>query len=133
MSPIKTEPASAEQSHSNPSLASARGEGSEATFQLQEESDLERRFRKLVAEWEAKVAHLSSTTARMQHPSYREIIALGPAVLPLLLRELEQRPNHWFSALRSLTGADPVPLSDRGNISPMTEAWIKWGKEHGYL
>jgi len=133
MSPIKTEPASAEQSHGNPSLPSARGEGSEARSQLEDESDLERKFRELVAEWEAKVAPLSSSTARVQHPCYRAIIALGPAVLPLLLRELEQRPNHWFSALRSLTGADPVSPSDRGKIGPMTEAWIKWGKEHGYL
>ena len=46
---------------------------------------------------------------------------------------LEQRPNHWFAALRSLTGADPVPLADRGRIRAMTEAWGTWGKEHGYL
>jgi hypothetical protein len=95
--------------------------------------DLERRFRKLVANWQAEVAALSSTTARVQHPSYLAIVALGPDVVPLLLRELEQRPNHWFAALKSLTGADPVPRPDRGRIGPMTEAWITWGKEHGYL
>jgi len=80
-----------------------------------------------------EVAPLSSSTARVQHPAYREIIALGPAAVPLLLRELEQRPNHWFAALKSLTGIDPVPPSDRGRIGPMTEAWITWGKEHGFL
>jgi hypothetical protein len=95
--------------------------------------ELDQRFRKLVAEWESKVAVLSSTTARVQHPSYQAIVALGPGVVPLLLRELEQRPNHWFAALKSLTGADPVPPSDRGRIGPMTEAWIRWGKEHGHL
>jgi len=120
MSPTKTEPAS-----TGPSL--------ETRSQLQNDPDLERRFRELVVEWQAEVAPLSSTTARVQHPSYREIITLGPAVVPLLLRELEQRPNHWFAALKSLTGADPVAPSDRGKIGPMTEAWIKWGKEHGYL
>jgi hypothetical protein len=95
--------------------------------------DIERRFRELVDEWQADVAHLSSTTARVQHPSYREIIALGPAAVPLLLRELERRPNHWFAALRSLTGADPVASADRGHLERMAQAWIKWGKEHGYL
>jgi hypothetical protein len=95
--------------------------------------ELERRFRKLVANWQAEVAALSSTTARVRHPSYLAIVALGPEVVPLLLRELEQRPNHWFAALKSLTGADPVAPRDRGRIGPMANAWINWGKEHGYL
>ncbi len=91
--------------------------------------DLERRFRELVNEWQADVAPLSSTTARVQHPAYRRVIALGPAVVPLLLRELERRPNHWFAALRALTGADPIARADRGHLGPMAEAWIGWGKE----
>jgi hypothetical protein len=94
---------------------------------------LERRFRELADEWQAAVAHLSSTTARVQHPAYREIIALGSAVVPLLLRELERRPNHWFAALRALTGADPVSPADRGDLGAMADAWIKWGKERGSL
>jgi hypothetical protein len=95
--------------------------------------DLERRFRELVDEWQAAVAPLSSTSARVQHPAYRQIIALGPAVVPLLLRELERRPNHWFAALRTLTGADPVALADRGHLGSMAAAWVKWGKERGHL
>jgi hypothetical protein len=72
-------------------------------------------------------------TARLRHRAYGEIIALGPAVVPLLLRELEHQPNHWFAALRSLTGEDPVPASERGRIGPMTAAWLKWGRDRGYL
>ena len=97
------------------------------------DSDVEEVFHKLVAEWETSVAPLSSTTARVKHPAYQRIIALGQAAVPLLLRELEERPNHWFAALRTLTGADPVAPADRGKIRPMTEAWLTWGKEHGYL
>ncbi len=120
MSPAKTVPASAEPPH-------------QAEDPLPKDTELERRFQERVAEWRAGVAHLSSSTARVQHPAYRAITAMGPAVVPLLLRELQQRPNHWFAALRSLTGADPVAPSDRGRIGPMTEAWVRWGKEHGYL
>ena len=105
--------------------------GLQARFAHENDSVLEQRFRRLVAEWEAQVARLSSMTVRLRHRAYREIIALGPAVVPLLLQELEQRPNHWFAALRSLTGEDPVPPSERGRIGPMTEAWIKWGKDRG--
>jgi hypothetical protein len=120
MSRTNAEPASADQCH-------------QANSQPDKDHDIERRFRQLVAEWQRDVAALSSTTARVQHPSYRAIIALGPPVVPLLLRELEQRPNHWFAALRSLTGADPVSPSDRRRLGPMTDACVKWGKEHGYL
>jgi hypothetical protein len=97
------------------------------------EFDLERAFRQLVAEWRSAVAHLSSTTRRVQHPAYRGIIALGSQVVPLLLRELKARPDHWFAALRALTGIDPVPPVDRGKMAAMTEAWVHWGEEHGYL
>ncbi len=97
------------------------------------DSDVEEVFHKLVAEWKAAVAPLSSTTARVKHPAYQEIIALGQAAVPLLLRELAARPNHWFAALRTLTGADPVAPANRGKIGPMTEAWLTLGKEHGYL
>jgi hypothetical protein len=120
MSPTRTEA---------PSAKPSGPVGSERTG----DPGLEKRFRELVEEWQAGVAAVSSTTARVQHPAYRQIIALGPAVVPLLLRELERRPNHWFAALRSLTGADPVAPADRGRLGPMAEAWIKWGKERGYL
>ncbi len=118
-------PAKSESSTADPCL--------QARSPLPKDPDLEQRFRRLVAEWEAEVAPLFSMTARLRHRAYREIIALGPAVVPLLLRELEQRPNHWFAAHRSLTGDDPVPASDRGRIGPMTEAWIQWGRDRGYL
>ena len=39
----------------------------------------------VTAQPRAEVAPLSSSTARVQHPAYRAIIALGPAVVPLLL------------------------------------------------
>jgi hypothetical protein len=90
-------------------------------------------FRKLVAEWKAAVAPLSSTTARVNHPAYQKIIALGQAAIPLLLRELQEQPNHWFAALRALTGADPVEPSDRGKVGPMADAWLRWGKTNAYL
>jgi hypothetical protein len=120
MSPTRTEIPSAKPP--NPAGSSPTGD-----------PDLERRFRELADEWQADVAPLSSTTARVQHPAYRQIVELGPAVVPLLLRELERRPNHWFAALRALTGADPVAPADRGRLGVMAEAWIKWGRERGYL
>jgi hypothetical protein len=63
---------------------------------------------------------------------YQEITSLGPEVVPLLLRDLEENHTHWFGALRSITGVNPVPASVGGNIPKMVEAWLSWAKDNGY-
>jgi hypothetical protein len=68
----------------------------------------------------------------ISHPTYREIIGLGEEVIPLLLGQLEREPDFWFAALRELSGDDPVNESDRGHLERMTDAWLRWGREHGY-
>jgi hypothetical protein len=91
----------------------------------------EERFRLLADEWRRGVGPLSSASKIVQHPAYQAIIALGPDVVPFILRELEREPDHWFAALRAITGADPVTPEDRGRMDRMAAAWIRWGREHG--
>ena len=93
---------------------------------------VEQHFRRLADAWHKAVAHHSSTTIRNNHPAYQEIIALGPDVIPLLLRDMEQNETHWFHALRQITGANPIPESAAGNIPLMVEAWLRWAKDQGY-
>lgn len=93
---------------------------------------IEARFRRLAAAWTAETAYVSSTSDLVAHPAFQEIVGMGPAVIPLLLRELEKGTGHWHRALRRITGADPVPSADRGNVAKAAEAWLRWGKEHGY-
>jgi hypothetical protein len=93
---------------------------------------VEEYFRRLEAAWRADTAHLSSTTKIVSHPAYQEILRMGKAVVPLMLRDLEERPRLWVWALPDITGADPVPEADRGNIAKMSEAWLHWGRENGY-
>lgn len=93
--------------------------------------DLEDRFQQLAAEWRRDVWPLSSVSKIVQHPSYQAIIALGRDVVPLILRELERQPDHWFAALRALTGADPIATEDRGRMERMAAAWLRWGRENG--
>jgi hypothetical protein len=94
---------------------------------------LRERFNRLVAQWRDETQILSSTTSKAMHPAYQQIIGLGPEALPLILKELSERPSHWFWALKSITGEDPVPPADAGNIRQMAQAWLRWGREHGYL
>lgn len=93
-----------------------------------ESSTIETQFLDLAQQWKAAVALLSSTSAMIAHPAYRAIINLGPPVVPLLLRELEQGPVHWFEALHAITGEDPVPPEDWGKVQAMADAWVRWGR-----
>src|SRR5437667_12266943 len=90
------------------------------------------RFRRLEATWLADVGYSSSSTALRSHPAFQEIIGLGDAVVPLMLRDLQVRPRLWVWALPHITGDDPVPASDRGNIAKMSEVWLRGGHEPGY-
>jgi hypothetical protein len=93
---------------------------------------LEETFQRLANVWQKAVAHLSSSNKRESHPAYREIIALGPAAVPMMLRDLEINHRHWFAALTAVTGANPVAEEDAGKILKMIDVWLNWGKQKGY-
>jgi hypothetical protein len=92
----------------------------------------EERFRRLEAAWTAATGYLSSSTDIVEHRAFQEIIQMGEGVVPLMLRDLQERPRLWVWALPEITGANPVSASDAGNIARMSEAWLRWGREHGY-
>jgi hypothetical protein len=89
-------------------------------------------FQELAERWREERGPTSSTTDMALCPSYQRIIGMGPAAVPLLLRELELRPDHWFWALKSITGADPVPPASRGKVREMARLWLEWGRNQGY-
>jgi hypothetical protein len=93
---------------------------------------VEEKFHRLAATWKKAVALLSSSRARESHPAYLDIIALGPSVVPLLLRDLEANETHWFTALSRITGVNPIPDADAGNVPNMAKAWLDWARETGY-
>jgi hypothetical protein len=96
------------------------------------EETLVERFRRLAAVWNAETAFVSSSSDLVAHPAFQEIVGMGSAIIPLLLGELENRTGHWHRALRQITGADPVPPADKGNMDKAAEAWLRWGREQGY-
>lgn len=88
-------------------------------------------FQALAEAWRRDVQFLSSVTEMVLHPAYQRIIGMGAEAVPLLLHELERKPDHWFWALHAITGADPVKSEDRGKLRKMAEAWLRWGREQG--
>ena len=98
-----------------------------------QEADCLIKFQELKAIWNADTAILSSITEIAMHPAYQQIIGMGRNAIPLILAEMKETPGHWFWALKSITGEDPVLPKQRGRIKEMTEAWINWGRAQGYI
>ncbi|MCX5890935.1 MAG: hypothetical protein NTY36_16030 [Deltaproteobacteria bacterium] len=94
---------------------------------------LQMKFKRLLTEWKQQSVFLSSATAMAMLPSYQGIIGMGEPVLPLILNELKDRPAHLFWALRAISGIDPVPQEDKGNIGKMMEAWLNWGRQKRFI
>ena len=99
------------------------------------EFNLEQVFESLATQWREDTEHMSNLNKACKHFAYQQIIGMGKVaprlILPLLLRELELRPDHWFWALHEITNEDPPQQDD--DFDSATDAWIAWGKEKGYL
>ena len=88
---------------------------------------------RLLVRWRNETAYQSSSTAITGHPAYLELIALGPAALPFLFRDLEQTGDgHLSKALTAISGAHPIPAEERGQIRKIAETWLGWVRENGY-
>ncbi len=84
------------------------------------------RFNLSVSMYESQTAMISGDTSDNHY--YQAIIDEGAAVLPLIYENLRSKNNlvHWYPALRAITGANPVPLDDRGFVKKMDAHWINW-------
>ncbi|BDA67387.1 hypothetical protein RIVM261_081520 [Rivularia sp. IAM M-261] len=95
-------------------------------------TDIETSFLELAEQWRRETGVLSVTSKISMHPAYQRIIGMGQPVVPLIMRELEREPDHWFWALTAITGANPVKEKQRGRLDQMAQAWLAWGRENGY-
>lgn len=98
--------------------------------------DLQERFAQLVALWKDKSRHMSNSAQMAMLKPYQQIIGLGEPAVPLILRELQREPDHWFWALEAITQVNPVkpvPTEVMGRVQQMADACIVWGKKQGYL
>lgn len=91
----------------------------------------EQEFPELAEQWRRDTRFSSSLVEMVLHPAYQRIIGLGGAALPLLLRELQREPDHWFWALRAISGEDPA--ASTSTIDDARDGWLKWGTSQGYI
>ena len=99
---------------------------------IQAEDWILQKFHRLASQWKEERGPLSSARQMAEHPTYQEIIKMGRSAIPFLLAELEREPDHWFLALHTITGANPVSETNRGRVREMAQDWISWGRERGY-
>ena len=90
-------------------------------------------FHSVREEWLQERPRGADVAGMIAHPAYQRIIQMGQDAIPLILQELQKRPDHWFPALHTITGANPVPEVAQGNLTKMTDAWLYWGRQNGYL
>jgi hypothetical protein len=94
---------------------------------------LEAKFRQLADAWRRETMADSSITRAAMNPNYQRIIGMGPAALPIILKELRDRGGHWYWALRMISGEDPVPEHSRGKVREMRQHWLDWGHRRGSI
>jgi hypothetical protein len=93
--------------------------------------ELGRKFTELAERWRRETAVLSNVHRIVLHSAYQRIIGLGPVAIPLILKELSERPGHWFWALKAITGEDPV--TPGATFKEAVDTWLDWGRARGYI
>ena len=102
------------------------GNGSPPSEGAEEQVRVQATFDDLVKKWRRETRHLSTVSKMVLNHNYLRIIGLGDKAVPLLLRELEVRPNHWFTALSAITGENPV--GEPSNFEEARHSWLNWGR-----
>jgi hypothetical protein len=88
-------------------------------------------FDRLVERWRHETGFHSSLSKKFSHPSYLTIMAAGKSVLPMILKELERAPDHWFYALRYIARQD-IAVGVK-TAKEARAAWLEWGRKNHYI
>jgi type I restriction enzyme M protein len=105
----------------------------DAGAMTQKSATASKKFATLARKWDRETGFQSSIKSKISHPAYLKIIDMGEVALPYIFAELRKAPNHWFSALETITGASPVDKAKAKDMKAATSVWLKWGRENGYV
>lgn len=95
------------------------------------DQEVQRLFGELASEWREATVIESRLDRIVMHRSYQRIIGLGPQVVPYILADLQEAPNHWFWALIAIVGEDMA--ADQTSLGAAAEAWLAWGRNAGLI
>jgi hypothetical protein len=106
-------------------------QSSEAAARVND-AELEIIFKGLAKNWQEATGSYSLNMRRYAHPTYQVLMAaLGKEnvrdIVPLILRELQERPDVWFEALKVLTKANPA--QDCKAFDEAVAVWVRWWEQ----
>ncbi|MCE9523594.1 MAG: hypothetical protein K8S25_14330 [Alphaproteobacteria bacterium] len=78
--------------------------------------------------WRRETYSDSTIAAKMRHPAFAKIVAMGSTVVPFIIRELRTNPDFLFLALPILTRENPVPPQAAGKVREVINAWLAWAE-----
>jgi hypothetical protein len=93
---------------------------------------LEEKFVSLKNQWWKSCRWLSVIDQIIRDPAYQAIIQIGQPAIPLILHDWQREPKHWHWALVEISGENPVPAEDLGDLPKMREHWLRWGGANGW-
>lgn len=97
------------------------------------DATLSERFEEHFQRWKKDTGPHSNAQIIVGHPDYLKMIKMGWPVVPLMLKKLQDDPQHIFHALFKITGENPVPKAHVGKFQDMIADWLDWGRQKGYL
>jgi len=110
----------------------------ELGFRQSHEEMLRARFNELANQWRKDIGYKSSLRRIVFNRAYLAIMLMAVdddrhrrLITRFILEELRDRGGHWFWALHAITGANPAGLNN--DFDAVRDAWMQWGKTHGYL
>lgn len=109
------------QNHKKPEVSTLSGR-----YESHSREDYVSKFRRLVKRWRQEKAFMSSVDEVMALPSFLEITMMGKKIVPLIIEELENKPDTLVCALPIITGENPVPEELQGKMSAIAAYWSTW-------
>ena len=91
---------------------------------MEDGDDIRKELATHANKWHKDTVHLSFH--QLEHPSFRAIVRMGPAVIPFILERCVVVPSWTILALEEITGIQPVPEDHSGNLWAITQDWIQW-------
>ena len=91
-------------------------------------------FKEHLDTWNVETGYHSNLAIRFDHPSYGHLREHAAFYLPFILLTMTVRPQFLFELLSQVTGITTFELPQQaGNIQTMTDCWVKWGLDEGFL
>ena len=89
-------------------------------------------FERLSREWAdhcSKVRHSSNIFKYLDHPAYRQIVRLGPTIIPNIIAIYQCSELPWGFVLQDITGLRMIADSNAYSPAEMKQRWLSWWQE----